>query len=161
HTLYETLSPARRARAHRTIAEHLEMLVGANAGERAGELAYHWASAVQPTDNAKAIHYARLAGDRALAQLAPDEAARWYGQALELAEPAPAIDQRERVELLVGLGIAQRQTGNPAHRETLLDAARQADRTDEVDLLVRAALANNRGWQSDLGVGDQERIEIV
>ena len=35
------------------------------------------------------IHYARRAAERALEQLAPDEAARWYRQALELHDQAP------------------------------------------------------------------------
>src|SRR5262249_34490956 len=43
HTLYETLSRARRARAHRAVAEALESRYGAEPDARVGELAYHWA----------------------------------------------------------------------------------------------------------------------
>ena len=89
HTLYDGLSPARRSRAHRAVAEHLELRWGADPGDRAGELAHHWAAAVQPTDMAKAVHYAAVAAARALDQLAPDEALRWYGQALELLDRSP------------------------------------------------------------------------
>ena len=139
--------------AHRAVAEQLEAIQGDAPGERAGELAHHWASAVQPTDTAKAIHYATLAGARALDQLAPDEALRWYGQALELLDRDPGATDRERAEILVGLGDAQRQCGIAASRETLLDAARIAEQAGATDLIVRSALANNRGFVSTVGDG--------
>jgi class 3 adenylate cyclase/tetratricopeptide (TPR) repeat protein len=161
HTLYDSLSPARRARAHNTIAETLETLLGEDPGDRTAELAYHWAAAVQPTDTAKAVHYAQLAGDRALEQLAPDEAIRWYSQALELLARNPRADDRQRAELLVGLGDAQRQNGVASYRETLLEATRLADQTDDVALLVRAVFANNRGYQSATGGVDHERIAAI
>jgi class 3 adenylate cyclase/tetratricopeptide (TPR) repeat protein len=161
HTLYDALSPSRRARAHKAVAEAIESLLGDDPSARAAELAYHWGAAVQPTDTAKAIHYARIAGDRALHLLAPDEAVRWYGQALELLGRTPHPDTRQRAELLVGLGDAQRQCGIANHRETLLDAARLADQHNHVDLLVRAALANNRGFGSAIGSVDHERIGAI
>ena len=124
--------------AHRAVAEALEEFCGANSGGRVGELAYHWAHATQPADIAKAIAYAEAAGDRALAQLAPEEALRWYRGALDLVDQAPDDDPRRRAALLLGLGDAQRQTGDPTHRETLLEAGALADRNDAVDILVRA-----------------------
>jgi class 3 adenylate cyclase len=161
HTLYDGLSPARRARAHNAIALALEELLGDDPGERTAELAYQWAQAVQPTDTTKAVHYAQLAGDRALAQLAPDDAIGWYTQALELAARAPRSDDRQRAELRVGLGDAQAQVGVAAHRETLLEAARLADHIDEIDLFVRAVLANNRGYFSIIGGVDHERVAAI
>jgi tetratricopeptide (TPR) repeat protein len=161
HTLYDGLSPARRARAHSAIAESLETALGDNPGDRTAELAYHWGAAVQPTDTSKAVHYAQLAGDRALAQLAPDEAVRWYTQALELLDRSAKVDDRQRAELLVGLGTAQRQSGIAAYRETLLEAARFADVADDIDLQIRAVLANNRGIQSVVGGVDTERITAI
>jgi class 3 adenylate cyclase len=161
HTLYDSLSPTRRARAHNTIADTLETLLGEDPGERTAELAYHCAAAVQPTDTGKAVHYAQLAGNRALGQLAPDEAVRWYRQALELLNRAAHPDDRQRAELLVGLGDAQRQCGVAEYRETLLEAARLADELDDVDLLVRAVLTNNRGYTSSVGDTDHERIEAI
>jgi class 3 adenylate cyclase/tetratricopeptide (TPR) repeat protein len=157
HTLYDGLSPARRARAHKAVAEQLEAI---DPG-RVGELASHWAQAVQASDVAKAIEYASRAGRQALDQLAPDEAVRWYGQALDLLDRAPTHDQHQRAEILVGLGDAQRQTGVAAHRETLLEAAHIADELDDVDLLVRAALANHRGIFSTVGEADFERIAVI
>ena len=141
HTLYDGLSPSRRARSHQRVADALERLYGEDPGERVGELAYHWAHATQPRDAEKAMVYAQLAGDRALAMLAPDEALRWYRDALDLLDRAPADDLHRRAALLLGLGDAQRLTGDAAHRETLLAAAALADDIDAVDLLVRATAA--------------------
>ena len=104
-------------------------------------------------DTAKAIHYARRAAERALEQLAPDEAARWYRQALELHDQAPGGDRSERCDLLIGLGEAQRQVGDPEYRQTLLDAAELAEELGDTDRLCRAVLANSRGYTSQIGGG--------
>ena len=161
HALYEGRSAGRRGRIHRRVAEALEELGGDDPADRVGELAYHWARATQPPDAGKAIAYAQQAGDRALAQLAPDEALRWYRDALDLLDRASGDDPRSRAVLLLGLGDAQRQTGDPAHRETLLAAGRLADDVDAIDLLVRSVLRNSRGWMSIAGGIDRERIEML
>jgi tetratricopeptide (TPR) repeat protein len=159
-TVYDGISPARRARAHRAVAEALERATGTRPGERVGELAHHW-SMVRPLDTAKVIQYAQLAGDHALEQLAPDEALRWYSQALERLEGMPDVDRRQHTEILIGLGEAQRQCGMAEHRDLLLRGAWTADEIDAVDLLVRAALANSRGWESVVGEVDRERIAVI
>ena len=125
------------------------------------ELAYHWAQATAPEDLDKAVHYAEAAGDEALARLAPDEALRWYGQAVALLEQRPSGPEEQRCRLLVGLGNTQRQTGNPAWRQTLLDAAHLAQDLGATELLVAAALANNRGIFSVMGVVDAERVAVA
>ena len=161
HTLYEDLGRARRARLHKRVAEALEELCGDEPGERLGELAAHWAAAVVSTDPGKAMYYARRAAERALEQLAPDEAARWYRQALELCDQGPGGDRCERCELLIGLGEAQRQIGNPEFRRTLLDAAGLARELGDADRLARAVLANSRGWTSQITVVDSERVQAL
>jgi class 3 adenylate cyclase/tetratricopeptide (TPR) repeat protein len=161
HTLYEDLGRTRRARLHQRVAEALEEQCGEDPGERLGELAAHWAAAVVSVDTAKALHYARQAAERALAQLAPDEAVRWYRQALGLHAQAAGGDSRERCELLIGLGEAQRQSGSSAFRQTLLDATRLAQRFDDTDRLSRAVLANTRGITSHVGVVDGERVQAL
>ncbi len=161
HTLYESLGRTRRARLHRRVAEALEEQCGDDPGERLGELAGHWAAAVVSTDIAKATDYARRAAERALAQLAPAEAARWYSHALELYEQASGGERSERCELLIGLGEAQRQSGDPAFRATLLGAAALARELGDTDRLCRAVLANSRGWTSQTGAVDRERVRAL
>jgi len=160
HTLSEDLGPTRRARAHRQIAEALEALYGDHPGDRVGELARHWFSASQPKDVVKALDYSRQAADTALRALAPGDALRYYSQALDLYGQAPH-DETLRCDLLIGLGTAQRQTGDPAHRETLLEAAAIAKAHDDPHRLVTAALANNRGTASAAGQLDTERVAVL
>jgi class 3 adenylate cyclase/tetratricopeptide (TPR) repeat protein len=161
HALYDSLSQAKRSRAHGAVAEALEQHLGADPAERAGELAYHWAATHQSGSITKAVYYSAVAGRRALDLLAPDEALRWFTQALESLDRDGDDDQLRRVELLVGLGDAQRQCGISDHRQTLLDASRLADQIGATDLLVRAVLLNNRGYQSAVGGIDYERIAAI
>jgi DNA-binding SARP family transcriptional activator len=161
HSLYGAFSPARRARVHKAVAEQLEAVAGRDGGDRVAELAYHWAHAVQPANMSKAVRFAKIAGDRAFEHLAPDDALRWFGQALYLFDRGSGGDVRERIELLIGLGDAQRRCGIAEHRDRLLEAARLADEIDAVDLLVRAAFTNSREWYSGDGRTDDERIAVM
>jgi tetratricopeptide (TPR) repeat protein len=158
HTLYQDLSATRRQRLHQRIGQVLEDLAGTHAPPVA-ELARHWLAATRPADAGKAMEYARLAGEAAIAALAPDDAIRWFSQALELQERQAAADLEARCELLIGLGDAQQKAGVPAHRETLLEAAALAERLDDCDRLARSAIANTRG--SITMDADVERIRVL
>ena len=162
HTLYDSLTPARRAYLHRQVAEAMEAQDRNKDQPRVAELAYHWAEATIPENRDKAIDYACRAGDVALAKLAPEEAARWYRAALEeLENHGDAHDGEVRCRVLVGLGTAQRQMGDQSFGRTLLDAAHLAQRLGDTDLLVRAALANSRGFVSVVGIVDDERVAVL
>ncbi len=158
HTLYEELGATRRARLHRRIAEALERQLGRDPGERIGELAHHWGEAVGPLELHKAADYAEQAGRHALTQLAPDEAQRWFEQALELLAAQPESEARR--ELLVLLGDAQRQAGDAGYRDTLLQAARLGEQAGDVDRQARAVLASWRGTSS-LGQRDDELVTAL
>ena len=161
HTLYQRLAPGRRRRLHRRVAEAIEELTGGAPGPRIAELAGHVIRGAYAEDLPKALGYARLAGDRALAQLAPQEGERWYERALELLGQLPDAGDEQRCELLIGLGRAQCQSGNADFRQTLLDAAELARRLADRDRLVEAALANTRGFVSATGEVDAERVAAL
>jgi tetratricopeptide (TPR) repeat protein len=161
HTLYEDLGHTRRSRAHRAAGEALEEMLGDDPSERVGDLAYHWFSALRPVDVKKAADYSRRAAEAALASLAPDDAERYFDQALDLHRQQPTRDPHDEIELLVGKGTAQRQSGDPGFRETLLDAAQRALAIGATERLVAAALANNRGLFSSLGQVDEQRAEVL
>jgi class 3 adenylate cyclase/tetratricopeptide (TPR) repeat protein len=161
HTLYEDLGGTRRTRLHKAVGETIEHLYGEHNDERLGELARHFLLATRPTDADKAMSYARRAGDAALSALAPDDAVRYFSQALELAGQGVGVDPASRIDLLIGLGTAQCQAGIGAFRETLLEAARRARQFDDTDRLVAAALANSRGWFSAMGQVDSEKVEVL
>lgn len=161
HTLYEDLGPTRCSRTHRRVAEALEELCGDHADARVGELARHWSKATQPDALAKAIRYSREAADAALEALAPYDALRYYAQADALCDQAGAPDPILSLNLAIGLGTAQRQTGDPAYRRTLLGAARRAAELGETDRLVAAALASDRGFFSAAGAINSDNIEVL
>ena len=161
HTLYDDLGPTRRTRAHSRIATALEAMGAANLDARLGEVAHHWLRTTAPADLLHALERGRQAGEQAVRQLAPDEAVRWFNQALDVVGRLGENQDSERCELLVLLGDAQRQAGDPAYRETLLRASALAEQLDDVPRMIRAALANNRGFVSSNGAVDDERVEVL
>ena len=96
HSLYDELSPSRRARAHQRIAETLETEATTHNATTLAELAHHWVAATRPADLDKALGYVRRAGDAARDALAPDDAIRWYQQALDLVARQNPPDQHLR-----------------------------------------------------------------
>ena len=159
HTIYQDLGGTRRALLHRQVADELERRAGSPPGEHAAELARHYLLAARPAEADKAFTYAHLAGEAALDALAPDEALRWFAQALELA--GDKTQMTEHIDLLIGLGTAQRQVGLSEFRSSLLEAARLAQETGDSARLVTAALANYRGLTSASGELDAERVEVL
>jgi tetratricopeptide (TPR) repeat protein len=162
HTIYDELGPARRVELHRRVAETLESLGGG--GAYLSDLAHHWVAAtpatgIRPGDVAKAASYAEQAGRRAMASLAYEEAAHHFEGALRAARHGG--DGAQISELLIVLGEAQRCAGDPAHRETLLEAGRLAHEHGDADRAARAALANQRGVFSRLGAVDGERVAAL
>jgi predicted ATPase len=163
-TLYDELSAARRVLLHRRAGEAIEKIHAGRLDEHLPALVHHFARSVAPSaDGLKAVGYAVRAGDRALGQLAHDEAVSYYRQALELLEITPtAGEEDQRLDLLVSLGEAQHSTGEPAYRETLLEAARLAASRGDACRLARAALANSRGGMfSSTNSVDEERVAVL
>ncbi|MGH8971717.1 MAG: ATP-binding protein [Acidimicrobiia bacterium] len=159
-TLYEAITAARRVAVHRRVAAAIEAVHCDDLDDHLPALAHHWARAASPDAGAKAVAYATRAGARALAQLAHDEAARYYRQAIDAQEAfGLPYEPGRQVELLIALGEAQRRAGDPGHRGTLLEAARLAQAHGDADALGRAALANGRGftWSTSGGI-DTERV---
>ena len=156
--LYERIGPTRRAKLHQRVALALETGGAADDEERLGELAMHWRLATGPVAAQKAAGYARRAGQLALASLAPAQAARLFGDAVEL---SGKVDSIERCEALIGRGVAQRQIGDGEYRETLLEAARIAHALGNAQLATDAALGNSSGTYSVIGEVDAARLQAI
>jgi len=136
-TLYEGLTTARRVRLHRLAVEALEALYIDEPGPHLAELAHH---SIAGSDFDKGLQYARRAGDRALALLAYEEAARLYETALEALQLSTPSDDPARCELLLSLGEAQARAGDmPTAKKAFLDAAGIARRLGLPRELARAA----------------------
>ena len=139
-TLYEEIPSTHRARLHRRVGEVLEELYAGNPDPHLAELAHHFALAVPAAPPERALEYARRAGDRALAQLAYEEAARLYDTALTVAERTAGYDQRLCCELLLSLGDAEGAGNRPASKKAFLEAADIARRLRLPHELARAAV---------------------
>ena len=141
--LYTDLSAARRQRTHLRVAEALEAedrAVRHVDVMRLSELARHWQAATRPADVGKAIEYSRRAADAAMEALAPADAARLYGQTLELMEREAAPEPEDRIRLLLARGRAQSAGNMLEGLQTIKLAGTLAEATGDRDLVVACAL---------------------
>ena len=143
---YRSLLTTRRRELHHRVAVTLEALFPDRLEEHSGSLAHHYCEAAQGDEIAKAVAYAKRAGDRNMALPAYAEAVRFYRMALQALERQEPVDETQRCTLLLALGEAQWKAGEPlaAAEETLLHAADSARTLGATELLARAALVLGR-----------------
>jgi DNA-binding SARP family transcriptional activator len=156
HALYSELHGPGRRQLHERAARALEGEAVELPSETVVQLARHWALA---GDLGSAQRWATEAGNRAMANLAPIEAAVWFRAALDHAE-ASDRPGAERAALMVQLGQAQHRAGDPSSRSTLLDAATLAGSAEAHGVLIDAVLANDRGFMR-IGSPDDECLSAI
>jgi tetratricopeptide (TPR) repeat protein len=110
------LSTRGKVGLHARIGSALESLYGIDVPAHANEMAYHFGEAEPRIGPEKLLRYSRLAGERALATHAYEEALVHFQKALQAKNvlptgTAPAADA-EAAELLFGLGLAREGTQN-------------------------------------------------
>ena len=112
-TLTEEVTTSRNVRLHARIAEALEQLYAADVEAQAAELAYHYSEAEAVLGTERLGHFSRIAGERALAAYAFDEALVFLSRALEVreGETGPHLAERATDEdtaaILLALGYVQ------------------------------------------------------
>ena len=151
-SVYGELTSARRARLHRHVGEAIEELSDADA--QVAALADHFAEAALDGQISKATHYALAAGERAIAQLAYEEAVSIVERALALLALDPAPDILRRADLCLQLAAARWRLGDRGGAsematEAFDDAMRSAQATAPPGLLCS-------GW-SERGVRRRPR----
>ncbi len=156
HSLYQDLSATWRRRLHRQVTEALIKLDR----NEAASLARHAVQSGFSRDGAGlAVSYVVAAAEQASAARALSEAEGWYRQALDLLNKAKSCEPQLLLQVLCGLGEVQRDQGDPACRQTLLDAGRAAIAQGRADLAARASVSNFRGLTSTLtGVDHEGRV---
>ncbi len=136
-TLMEEISITRRVRLHARIGEALEQLYGAEAETHAAELAHHFSQAEAELGTEKLVRYSLLAGERALAAYAWEEALGYFQRALA-AKEGLAMDS-ETAAVLYGLGRAQVATFDRHQRpEAEASLSRAFDYYAEIGDALRA-----------------------
>jgi len=121
-TLSEELSTTRKVRLHARIAESLELLYGAEAEAHGAELAHHFTEAQTVLGTEKLVRYSLLAGDRALATYAHEEALAHFNRGLAAKKETQPMDSNGAA-LLFGLGRAQSATLQEAEARVSLSRA--------------------------------------
>ena len=137
-TLYEGIAATRRVRLHRQALAALEAVYDDELGPHLTELLHH---AIAGDDVERGVLYAQRAGDRAVALLAYEEAARLYGLGLGVLASSPRARYAAESELLLGLGHAETRAGDAAAaKSTFLRASEIARRSGLPSAFARAAL---------------------
>ncbi|MDN5744051.1 MAG: AAA family ATPase [Nocardioidaceae bacterium] len=161
HALLQTvvlqkIPPVRRAHLHLRVARAVEDLP--YAPDRLHVLAHHYTHAVSLVGGGEAVRHVLAAAAASQRQRAPAVALDLYRTAHRLLSAESPAEQR--CEVLLGLGEAGFRAGTD-YRDDLLAAARLASEIGDVDRLVRAAIANNRGWYSNLAEIDHDRVSVI
>ncbi len=150
-TLYDEIAPGERARLHWAVAEALASRAATSGDEPLDELAHHALRGVAVGDTGRAVDYATRAGQRAMTQLAYEDAAAYFRQALDALTLAGDGDLARRAELLLACGEADAQAWNTTSAQENFDRAaavarrlREHDRSAAAELLARAALGYGR-----------------
>lgn len=143
-TLYDDLPSGRRLELHRDVGRLLKSVYAEDLDPHLSEVARHLYLAAPLGDAGEALEHLILAGDRAAALLAYEEAAIHYHRALALLPVSAAL----RGELLLRLGDAQWRSGDGSAARTTFEAAIDSGRRlGNGELLARAAL----GYVTALG----------
>src|SRR5262249_60996307 len=113
-TLYEGIPAGRRLRLHQQAGEALEAFYQPHLDPHLAELAHHFFEHAAGGEAGKAAGYAERAGQRALALLAYEEAARLFPMALAALRLArPPRPGQGQWRPLRGLGGGAAQSGGP------------------------------------------------
>jgi serine phosphatase RsbU (regulator of sigma subunit) len=144
--LYGTMLASELRAWHRAVGRALEKLYPERigSGELSPTLAHHY---LEAGDHEQALKYLTKAGDAALACFANLEAEEHYQQALALAGP-----ERDRVELLSGLGLAYSRQGRFAEAIEVWRKAIEVCRTrGDTDGMARLYARSARAaWYGDV-----------
>jgi tetratricopeptide (TPR) repeat protein len=150
--VYGSMLRAKRRTLHQQIGAALERRWSGSEREHAVELAYHWRRAEQ---NDRALHYLLIAGERAAAKYANEEAIRFFEQADELLAREQDVPRAYPGRLAAGLGDSYRAIGRYADSAETLEAALAGPAGDSPPPAMEAGLHRRLG-ETVLKQGDLE-----
>ena len=148
------LSAADQLRWHNAAADAIERLYQGQLRPHLAELAYHRVAGSLPGDRVRAARACEAAGDVAAEDLAFEEAARLYRQALSVGQGEISEAERDRLELALAAAL-YRGGDLPGWHDALTGLAQRAERRGDHVLLARAGLEmdplGDTGWDSEIG----------
>jgi DNA-binding SARP family transcriptional activator len=166
-TAYDALSRTRRVRLHGRVGRVLEELHRGDLEPHLGELAHHFAAAAEPGHAEDAVRYATAAGERAMEQLAYEDAARHYRGALATLALAGGAPDIQRCDLLLELGAAEARAGEGVNaRANFEQAADLGERIGSGARVAEAALGYGADvlgglWWLSVGMTDERMVDLL
>ena len=159
-TIYNSLLHSQRPGLHRTVGETIESLYANNLADQAEVLVLHYDRA-RVRD--KAMRYAVLAGDRARARFANNEAIEYYSRALQLSQHLSGYELA-RWQAAVGLGEVQQLIGGYeeaiAFYQAAMDEWADARPADRAHAMLRLGQVwDKRGALPEAGNWIQQALE--
>lgn len=148
---YESLLVRRRRELHGQVAQALEKFYGKRPEDQIAFVAYHYGLS---DHGAKAIDYAIQAGEHALAAYTPNEAARYFRQALTRLQTDGVRDNAQRARILIGLGDAESAQGDSD--AALVDWARALELSRDQKEMEAVASIHRRMGTAAWAKGDSE-----
>ena len=149
-TLYGSLDDTELRRLHGAVVRAVERSPGLRNRLVPADVANHARMAIPDVDAATALALLLDAARDASRRLASEEAARHYGNALEL---VPHDAERRRAAIALDLGLEQQRAGELAQaRQTFEDVVAVSRALNDAELLARAALGLH-----GLGIARRER----
>jgi tetratricopeptide (TPR) repeat protein len=140
HTVHDSLSHSRRIHTHHRIGQALERECGTS-GPYLAEVAYHLCEGAAAGSAADAVHYAQLAGQQAILEVAYEAAGRHYRRAIEVVDHQEPRDETLRCQLLLALGDAHNKAGDiAAGCDRFVEAADAARALDSAEHFAGAAI---------------------
>ncbi len=139
-SLYEELTTTQRVRMHWRVGEAIEARHGSDLDRHLDELAYHYGEGALAGDAAKAVDFARRAGERAMAELAFEAAARHFERALGSIDLEDVPDREVRCDLLIAWARALHAGGDDRSRRVRADAVALARDLEDADRFAAATL---------------------
>jgi DNA-binding SARP family transcriptional activator len=163
--VYGALSPLRRARLHRRIAEALADRAVGQADPPASQIAHHFAAALSLGTGEAGRDWARRAAEQAIRRAAPSAAAEAWQVALTCHDAAFPDDADTRFDLLLGLATAHRAAWDLDSARTTLDAALAIAVAADDPMRIAAAAALYGGvnlwtWRQ-VGTVDDRTVDLL
>jgi DNA-binding winged helix-turn-helix (wHTH) protein/tetratricopeptide (TPR) repeat protein len=157
--LYEELSTARRVELHGHVARAFEERSGGDF--RLSDLAYHYHRALPRADPAVVQRYSRMAGEAAMRGFAYEDAAQFYGWALDAQRFRGDGDARSLCEILLALASAFRLSGRVGDAHKSVERAIEIATKHRFADLLSEAVRKLRPFASTALVSDPVSLQAL
>ncbi len=161
-TVYRRIPSTQVHRHHEQIARAIEARYAGQLDDQLDRLVFHYRRAGTARGVERTITYGLEAGHRALDRAAYAEALQYFEAVQGAIDDSPtSVAVRQRADVELALGMAQRRLRKPEARNTLLSVAQLAAEHGIDDVVVGAASANTVPWATVVHDPDRERSYVL